>query len=57
MDEKTDLTFKALFLLEDFRGILRETSPKHDFDDIIKRKAKDILDQLEKIIVKLKERL
>lgn len=53
-DGKTELVFKALFLLEDFRELLRETAPKHVFTGDVKGKAERILSDLEKIIVELK---
>lgn len=56
-DEKTDLIFKALFLLEDFRQLLRETAPRHLFGADTKIKAIGILDEAVKIIQILKGKI
>ncbi len=53
-DEKTGLMFRAMFLLEDFRELLRETAPSHVFNGDVKMKAERILADLEKIIEQLK---
>jgi hypothetical protein len=55
-DQKTNYTFKALFLLEDFRELLRETAPLHDFDDKQKKQALKILNEVAELINKLKEK-
>lgn len=54
VDGKTELVFKALFLLEDFRELLRQTAPSHVFTGDLKVKAEGILSDLEKIILELK---
>jgi len=53
-DGKTGLVFKALFLLEDFRELLRETAPNHVFEGDVKVKAQSILSDLERVIAELK---
>ncbi len=53
-DDKTNLVFRAMFLLEDFRELLRETAPNHVFTGDVKIRAERILADLEKIIGELK---
>ncbi|MHA1409063.1 MAG: hypothetical protein ACTSQY_01865 [Candidatus Odinarchaeia archaeon] len=54
-EEKTKLVFKAIFLLEDFREILRETAPLHQFNEEQSERAIKLLDNIDKIIKKLTE--
>ena len=56
-DEKSKLTFKILFLLEDFREILRKSAPLHNFNETQKKKALDIIEEVEKSLLILKEKI
>jgi len=53
----SDAVFQAMFILTDLRVMLRETAPAHEFDPEQKTSASELLDQLEKQVVILREEL
>jgi hypothetical protein len=52
-----DAVFEGLFNLTDIRTILRETAPLHDLDEQQKQQVRDLLDDLERKILVLREEL
>lgn len=46
--------FDSLYRLTDLRQMFRETAPKHEFDDEQKKKAMNILDEVEKNLDKIR---
>jgi hypothetical protein len=50
MNTKIQKTYEALFLLEDLREILRETSPEHEFSVEQEEKFKNILSSATSIL-------
>ncbi len=55
MKKITQEVMKSLFLLEDFRELLRETKPEHEFNKEQYNKGVKILEKLENNIKKIKK--
>ncbi|MHA1238580.1 MAG: hypothetical protein ACTSSJ_04980 [Candidatus Odinarchaeia archaeon] len=50
-----DLTFKAMFIIEDIREIWRKTAPLHKLNDEERERVLKLLDSLIDVASKLKE--